>query len=423
MKFNFFQRKEEGISEKEMEWIDINLDTIASLENMLFAFQCEYETILITDRHIYFPNRRTLRSLGINEIIEIKIAGAITLEVKTKNKEVFNILLVDAVDKVKMYEVLNLLKNNELSGIPTKFEDAKAIFDGFSIVKFPPNQKQHKLPRVYLKQFGYKVQNQWKISILMKGEDSIKSRFVRSFSAETNIFDIDSEDDRIVRAFERLNGNLENEYWSILNDIEDNEYISEKSHAYLVQLVPNFIARSDYWRSFVKMMLESDRKETFLKTTLGFTTSSFEELKEISQKDFYRLLSEGEVNNDKINRTLIFFIGYIFNHTSNFDVVLFEAPPEEGWFTSDNPVILKLNTDKKIPGVCGPDSEFYLPLSKRYLAYFHYKESRLTEPIFRSLENRRVYQILDVISHEEYKKLNEKIVDNSSSLIIIPTDS
>lgn len=421
MIFKFFQRKDTGISAKELEWINENLYEIAKTENVLFVYQADYESILITNKHIYFPNRETLIRLSFSKIEKIKVAKDVLLKVITDEKITYCIILTDAVSKVKLFEVLNLLKKNYLNNKETKFEEIKAIFDKFSIVKYPYEQEQHKLPQVYLKQFGYKREQQWMVSVLDKNEDFTRQKSIKSFTATTNIFDINSQNDKIVRIFEDLNCELENEYWGIIDDIESNDYISEKSRAYLLQIISNFMVRSDYWRGFIKDILESERKEDFLKITLSFITP-VKNFNEHESKDYYKLVATGDIDDDKINRALMYFMGYLFRATKNFQVVIFEAPNEKLWFTSDNPVVFNSNREEGL-GICGPNSEFYLPLSKKYLAYFYFKKSGLDEPIFRTLENKKIYKILDIISEEEHEKfVREVILNNKSQMIIFPSE-
>ena len=76
----------------------------------------------------------------------------------------------------------------------------------------PINQSQHKLPQVYLKQFGYCNCGHWKLSVMKLGEKFTRQKSIESFSAEINYFDIDSDDQRIHRLFEELNCDIETHY-------------------------------------------------------------------------------------------------------------------------------------------------------------------------------------------------------------------
>lgn len=61
------------------------------------------------------------------------------------------------------------------------------------IMKNPPKQNQHKLPQVYMREFGYDYKGQKKVSVLKIGEKFIRQKSIESFLSETNIFKIKSE--------------------------------------------------------------------------------------------------------------------------------------------------------------------------------------------------------------------------------------
>ncbi|GAA5037657.1 hypothetical protein GCM10011506_34250 [Marivirga lumbricoides] len=316
MDYNFYSRKAESITQKQLDWIDENIESISQEEGILFVFQGDYETLFFTDSHLYFPNRTTKRKINYSEIKKIRRAGDTLLELRTVESEVYSIVLVTAVDKVKIFQVLELLVENFKAGIKTTFDDAHQIFNEFTVLKHPPKQFQHKLPQVYLKQFGYLNGNQWKVSVLQKGEKFIRQKSIGNFTSETNVFDIESEDDRFPRIFESLNTDLENLYHEMLKDISDNKVVSDKCWAIITQLTPNLMVRSDYWRSFVNDILNSPNKIAFLDVTLSVHVNSNEELRELKTKDFYKIISEGEITQTKLNKILIHFLNYIFRNYS-----------------------------------------------------------------------------------------------------------
>lgn len=314
--------------------------------------------------------------------------------------------------------IQNLKMKNE-----THFDQILALFDSQTIIKYPPKQDQHQLPQVYLKQFGYKDKDQWKVSVLYKGEDFIRQKSIGSFTAMTNIFDIDSEDDRIPRIFEELNCELENEYLNIIQDIENNEIISLKSYAFLIQLAANLMIRSDYWREFVSSTLSSDNKQNFLIITLSFLFKDINEIDEIKNQEPFKMLNEAKVTDDLVNRVLIYLIGYLFNHMQMLDVVIIEAPEDKGWFTSDLPVYFIPNQETGRFGLFSTDTEIYFPISKKYLAYFHYPKSESKQPSLRRLKNMKVYRALDIMNEGELEELiKNNILKVSQKFLIFPIE-
>ena len=338
MNYNLYQRKDTNISQKELDWIDKNLEDISVKETVLFVFQAEHEALVITNKSIYFPNRQSLIKIEYNQLKKIKIGGDFHIEITNKNLKKYTIVLVSPIDKVKIHLVLNLLNKNEGKGIETTFEDVENLFDEFTIIKFPPYQDQHKLPQVYLKEFGYLNKEQWMVSIINKGEKFTRQKSIGSFTAETNVFDIESEDDRFPRMFESLNCDLENLYHEMLKDLDDNDEVPDKCWEIIVQFTPNMMVRSDFWRNFVKGILESEHKNTFLEITVSVLSKSYDDLQNLKEKDFYKLISNGELTNSKLNRVLILFLNYILHHLNPLKLIVLEAPDGKEFFTSDCPV-------------------------------------------------------------------------------------
>ncbi|MCY0970274.1 DUF4238 domain-containing protein [Chryseobacterium wangxinyae] len=237
------------------------------------------------------------------------------------------------------------------------------------MAKNPPYQSQHKVSQVYLKQFGYLNGNQWKVSVLQVGGKFTQQKSIKSFLAETNLFDINSEVPEIERIFEELNSKIENEYLNILNDLDKEQKLSEKSHAVLIQLICNFISRSDIWRTRILYLLHTDAKENLLKIICAKWAKSLEELE---QKEFFQFLlsSNPEII---VNRVLLLFSYYLLQRLAYYEVVILKSQEKKPWFTSDNPVLFKNEVGRF--EMVKKESEIYLPLNGKYLIYLHNKDS------------------------------------------------
>ncbi len=420
MKYNVYIRKDENIPQQQIDWINANIESISKKENVLFVFQAENEALLITDSGIYISNGSAKRNIRYSEIDQVNISGNVLLELVTINSGLHSIVFVTPVDKAKFFQVLEMLIDNYKNNIQTTFEDTHKIFLEFTVLKYPPKQLQHKLPQVYLKQFGYLDGEQWNVSIFQKDEKFSRQKSIGSFTVETNVFDIESDDDRFPRMFESFNSDLENNYHDMLEDISNNSVISEITWEILVQFTPNMMVRSDYWRKFVGNILNSPNKKNFLDITVSVLTSSFKELQELKKKHFYKVLNEGDVTQSKLNKTLLLFSNYIFYRLTTLDLVILESPEEQMFFTSDNPVNFKANQKEGKMGLYSVDTEIYFPISKKYLAYFHHQDSDLESPL-RKLKNKGVYQIEKVLTEDEYNELvKEKIINAADKLIIAP---
>lgn len=210
----------------------------------------------------------------------------------------------------------------------------------------------------------------------------------------------------------------------MLEDISNNSKIPDKCWEIIVQLTPNLMVRSDVWRDFVEHILKSPDRETFLEVTVSpLTNGTLEDLKKIKEKHFYKVINTEEISTSILNRILILFMNYIFHHLRMMDLVILEAPEGREFFTSDNPVNFIPNQEEGKLGLFSKETEVYFPLSKNYLAYFHYRTSNDKDNKFRKLENRGVYKIEDVLTEEEYDNLiQDKILANSDLFIIYPLE-
>lgn len=275
------------------------------------------------------------------------------------------------------------------------------------------NQDQHKIPQVYLKKFGYIDKNsQWKISVISRDEKFTRQKSIKSFFAVTNIFDIISDDPRIPRMFEQLNCDLETEYNNIILELETKGSLSNKSNKHLIQLIANFIVRSDYWRELILEILKSEEKENFLVVILGHHCKNFLEFQNIKQQPFFRILADSEPE-DSINRVLIYFIDHLLMRLWYYDITFIQSQDNKPWFTSTNPIVVH-NRTKQLE-ILDNESELYFPLTPKLLAYVHFKGSIDKENPLRTLKKNTV-QLATDNQNEDLQKI---IMNNPSDFLLI----
>lgn len=281
-------------------------------------------------------------------------------------------------------------------------------------MKAPVRQNQHRVPRVYLKMFGYRNLNQqWMVSVMKQGERFTRQKSIGSFTAEVNLFDIDSDDPRIRRMFERINGDLETTYPVIMRELAQQNSLTERSVAYLLQLVANLIVRTDNWRDQILELLNSDVNERFLKSVVGHLCRDQAEFDRIEELDFYRILVD-LTPAENINRVLLYFIDHLLVRLEHFDIVFLRSTPEKPWFTSTDPVVVHNRTHQY--ELFAAESEFYFPLSPELVAYFHFQGSADRENLFRTYQHNTIQQLND----EQIIALNRQIIDNVTNYLIFP---
>ncbi|RAV97610.1 DUF4238 domain-containing protein [Pseudochryseolinea flava] len=270
----------------------------------------------------------------------------------------------------------------------------------------PVNQSQHKVPQVYLKKFGYKdLNNQWKVSVLKRGNERPMQKSIKSFTAEVNHFDIESDDPRIHRMFEKMNATLEGEYNNIVKEVESDGELSEKSIAYLLQFVAVQIVRSDKWRAQIMEFLEPDTRRNFLQFIIGHRAKDAQEFKDMPNQPFFQSLMD--LPSDKlINRALLFFSEYLIMRIGHFEVVILETTDERPWYTSTDPVIVDNRIDKDNLEIFAKESEVYFPLTPKHLLYLHFKGSDDQVNSLRSLSSERIHLVEQAQAWEIQKKIS-----------------
>lgn len=172
--------------------------------------------------------------------------------------------------------------------------------------------------------------------------------------------------------------------------------------------MPNFIVRSDIWRSRIYDILNSSVKTNFLKVICANYATSFQDLE---TKDFYKFMVENPAD-EIINRALLFFTGHLLRRIEHYEIVILQSPDNKPWFTSDNPVILKNRTSKL--EIMTKDSEIYFPINTKYLAYIHFKDANDKKNELRKSQSNTITLTTDW-QHDEIQKL---IISNIDEYLI-----
>lgn len=197
---------------------------------------------------------------------------------------------------------------------------------------------------------------------------------------------------------------------NIISDLDNNEILSEKSYAIILQLIPNLLCRTDEMRSLVSRILNSDTKTNFLKIICIHRVANIETLE---QKEFYKVMVEQPVNEDVINRALIFLMEHIFRRVAHYDIIILKSQENKPWFTSDNPIVF----ENKMANfeIMLKESEIYFPLNPKYLLYLHHQKSDDKENELRELEKNKVHLVND----KQNQNLQDKIMKNANEYVII----
>lgn len=276
-------------------------------------------------------------------------------------------------------------------------------------------QDQHKVPEVYLKKFGYRDENnQWKVSVIKIGEQFTRQKSIGSFTAETNVFDIESEDPEIRRLFESLNTGLDSSYNSILEELDQNGSLSQNADAYLMQFIANLICRSDYWRDWAKGMLAHKNRPAIIKAMLWFHFKDKMTFTEMEQQPLYKLLAYGKPEL-ALNRVLMMFNAHLLLRLQHYEFVFLKSQEGKPWYSSTNPVIVenRISTYELLE----KESELYFPLSPKYLVYLHCPQSDDKENDLRGYKTNAIHPV----TNEQTEHLVKKIIGNAfDEYVIVP---
>ncbi len=251
------------------------------------------------------------------------------------------------------------------------------------------------------------------VSVINLDNPYKRTESIKRFTAEINKFDIKSDQPSMLRLFETHNGLLESQYHNILTDLNNNGTLSDKSYTYLIQLIANLMARSDFWRNQIFDVMNSSGKEIFLQFIMQHICQGIDDLKTLKEKPFFRVLADNPLDDGVINRVLIYFQNYIKERIQHFEIAIIQSQGKKHWWTSTNPVAV-INGVKGIE-ILHKESELYFPLSPQYLIYLHHRNSDDQSNDLRKLNTNQIHLATD----KENTDLQNIILANHTDYVIV----
>ena len=274
--------------------------------------------------------------------------------------------------------------------------------------KEPKYQNQHKVPQVYLKQFGYQENNEWKLSVYKVGKTETENVEIAKFTAETNIFDLPFADPDIKRHFEnQSNRYIENYYRTIISNLHNQKRLTEKNKDVLNHFVANMLCRTNPFRAFINELIEnSETKEKFINEITMFSNQ-----KEINIK-FINLLKDSFKIDFQLNIAICMLMDHLVHTFKMFKKVVIRDCEGKGWFTTDSPVHLDKQGNHE--WIIPLESEIYLPLSKDFCLYMFHSASEVTTNPLRSLSPDKI----NSVNFETFDKITKKIISDFDEYLI-----
>ncbi|MEP5610683.1 MAG: DUF4238 domain-containing protein [Cyclobacteriaceae bacterium] len=267
------------------------------------------------------------------------------------------------------------------------------------------DQGQHRVSKTYLKQFGFRDRNQkWVISVLELGNPITKHMSIKSFTRETNLFDLELFEGETLRTFEDNCSKIETHYPKLISSIQQEAHLNDKYVEFLIHFLPSLLCRNIPFRHWVEQL--TTLKETRLKFFNEITMFMDDEVEK-------KLLTTLKSNLDikyQVNFVMFYVMQFLFKVLSGCTFVLLQADEDRAWFTTDNPVVFdrQNNYEWTIP----PESEFYLPLNPEFCVFAynpkvdsHNKLRRLTHQSITKLDAKTHKMVADKIAYNQIKYL------------------
>lgn len=280
------------------------------------------------------------------------------------------------------------------------------------------NQKQHRVPQVYLKRFGYKKDGKWFISVINKinlkkepltyDEIPFEKIEIGGFNYSINEFDYPFGNFKERRQYETTSGFIEGKYPTVLNSIKNQNQLTKRHEDILRHFTASLICRAKSHRDFFSELLSNDK---ILDKILGEITMFDKEDQPASIKVAFRYIEK--------EKRLALVQGIITNHIvrvlRSFNSVILKDFNGLGWCTSDNPVYIDYN--ENYSWILPIEAEIYLPLSPEFCLFLFNPMSTIIKNSLRNLVINRI----NIIDNATFWMITNRLIQNEINTLIVPS--
>lgn len=236
-------------------------------------------------------------------------------------------------------------------------------------------EKQHRVSKVYLKQFAIRGTGHEKIFAMKKfpglflhgvGKQwPVTEEAIKEMTITDGEFDLGSVEPTDRDQLEKFFGKFEHKYTRVLSAIDAKKVSSETSD-FLIGFIASLLVRSRAFRNWMAYELSADTSRTFLNTMCMYMSKEEREQRVENIEQF--------PVKDRLNHACYCIWHNLYYRLGNFRMVFFDNPTR-GWETSDDPVVLR-NIEARGGTLVGRATELYFPLSKRWCLFMYDPKSK-----------------------------------------------
>lgn len=233
---------------------------------------------------------------------------------------------------------------------------------------------QHRVSAVYLKEFGFREDEQWKITTLEKEKRELMQRIGKRWVGEKSIdsvttapneFDLNGAHPDLRRLLEENFSKIESDYPKLVAEINSGALMDETASK-IAHFIASLLIRSKQFREVINRILHLSNASTFL-----------EHMCVLMEPNTVQALVAKVMDipiEHRLNHACILVWHQLSIKLASFEMVIMKDYDNSGWSTSDEPVILQHNFTRN--SILSIDTELWFPLSKDYCLFMYHKKSR-----------------------------------------------
>jgi hypothetical protein len=272
----------------------------------------------------------------------------------------------------------------------------------------PEFQSQHKIPQVYLKEFGYQKDGEWWLSVLKIGSRKTENFRISDFTKEVNVFDLPFKDMELRRHYENLFNKIENRYKTIIKNLWNQKKLIEKDSDYLNHFVANILCRTNPMRFYIFEFL----KDVTIREKFINEVTMFSDDKEHTKEVLKIFKAEYQLN---------IALGTVMNHfvhiLRTFNKVIINESEGNGWLTTDSPV--HIDKQGREEWLIPIEAEIYFPLSKDFCLFMYHPKSEISTNPLRKLKINKINKV----DFSTFNKISRRMTLDFDEYLILNTQT